>query len=403
MSHQQKAMLVAGLILLCGTHEAVAERSFAKSLRLKGQSRGQVTLEVAGNGRNNGTDLEPKMEVLNKTEIQKETSSECLCELGAFWHWRIHRCVPQGAWGYECGFFPAEHHHRVCRDKLKCQKTADAPDTYTSHGLYEGTANTFPASCAPCSKTDECEVGQKRHSEECLMKLTLSGEACQTVRVTVPAEATAKATESHTAAVNDTTKTASATHEATSTVNVTAESTACVTIEEVKKALNLEDTKDVGEVLASRIVDKGNEMAFERAMLGALEEATRKGLLKAQEAATAIAESRAAAEARMKAERLAHEAAAWAAEAGANAKAQEAAAKRAAALEAERQKASAEAEAHQEVSDEAAAQAAANIAEVAAGTARRTQSNQTEREPYPEPKQNRFRKITDKEVAKELP
>merc|ERR1719265_385682 len=58
--------------------------------------------------------------VLSETHITTEKSANCICPMGQFWHWRIRQCIPQGPWGYECGFFPKEHWHRVCQDNLKC-------------------------------------------------------------------------------------------------------------------------------------------------------------------------------------------------------------------------------------------------------------------------------------------
>merc|ERR1719324_2279118 len=83
-------------------------------------------------------------DVVEKSKIKATDTEGCLCDMGFFWHWRIHQCIPQGGWGYECGFFPKEHHHRVCADGLKCQPTKGAKDLYTSPGKYEGTAKSFP-------------------------------------------------------------------------------------------------------------------------------------------------------------------------------------------------------------------------------------------------------------------
>lgn len=385
-----KACVLAGLLVLSNVHQSESTRFLSSGFR------------------NDADPLQPHMEVVNKTEIQMGKNGTCLCDLGKFWHWRIHKCVEQGPWGYECGFFPAEHHHRVCVDNLKCQKTADAPDTYTSHGLYHGTANTFPASCVPCTPEDGCTTGEQRHSEECLASITLEGEACQTVRVTVPeVEATASATESHTSDVEgtDATKTATATEAATATAAGVAEATECVTVDEAKKSLGLQDVDEVGEVLASRIIDQGNKLAYEKASAAALKKAGELGLLKAEAAAEAMAETRAAEEARLQAERLAHEAAAWAKEAGENAAAKAAAEARAAALAKEEAKAAKEAaEARrraEEAAEEAAAQARAAIGSIASGGMRRNQDPGTEaKEPqtYPGEDKNRLRKVTQKDV-----
>merc|ERR1719265_983715 len=99
--------------------------------------------------------------VLNKTSIEKKDSVDCLCELGSFWHWRIKACVKQGGWGYECGYFPKEHHDKVCQDNLKCEVLEQTKVKYFHPGAR-------PTSCTPCKPEDNCLTGEKRHSESCL-------------------------------------------------------------------------------------------------------------------------------------------------------------------------------------------------------------------------------------------
>merc|ERR1719199_1712889 len=106
-----------------------------------------ITRESYEIAKMNSTSVAPILEVVDKSELTKSESANCLCPLGQFWHWRIHACVDQGGWGYECGFFPGEHHHRVCQDGLKCQPLKSGFDNYISYGMYQGTANSFPASC----------------------------------------------------------------------------------------------------------------------------------------------------------------------------------------------------------------------------------------------------------------
>jgi len=67
-------------------------------------------------------------------------SQKCLCKKDEFWHWRLKKCFPQGGWGYECGFFPAEHHHRVCLDGLVCKalpKPYYKEEDYIEHGAKQ--------------------------------------------------------------------------------------------------------------------------------------------------------------------------------------------------------------------------------------------------------------------------
>merc|ERR1719259_536276 len=60
------------------------------------------------------------LQVVSRSSLTTTDLGECLCPLGKFWHWNLHTCLDQGAWGYECGFFPEEHHQNVCQDGLKC-------------------------------------------------------------------------------------------------------------------------------------------------------------------------------------------------------------------------------------------------------------------------------------------
>jgi len=437
MSCHWRALLLAGLISLGELNTGDAAYSMLSKIRLKDQANVLIMHSADPTNETEAPRESPTtasmvrspfwvFEVLNKTEIEKTNTSNCLCKLGFFWHWRIHQCVEQGGWGYECGFFPAEHHHRVCRDLLTCQKLPGAEDNYVSSGIHEGTAKTFPASCVFCNASaGPCPKGEARHNEECLQELGLTGEACQTVRVTVPSSATASATKSHTATATATAtedgseaeateeKTATATHEASASANGIVENSVCVSVEDAKKELDVEDVKEVGEVLGSRIIDAGNRMAFERAYAGAMDKAKKHGLMEATAAARAIAEAKAAEEAKLEAERMAHEAAAWTAEAGANKEAKDAAAARAKSLEPEIKKAAEEETEHREAQADAEAEAQATqadaeaaqqaVADVASGQARKNQKDTIPRGGNPTDEPNSLRKITDKEVAARLP
>lgn len=356
--------MITGILTLTLGIDAAATPSF-----LQQGPRAQAALLPSLIQKETGTCCQdPLFKLVNKTSIQQIETSACLCPIGSFWHWRIHSCVKQGSWGYECGFFPGEHHHRVCMDGLKCEPVQNAPDVYIYHGKFQGTAGSFPASCRKCGSDDSCKVGEERHNEECLAAVDVTGEACATVRVTVPSvEATAEATKQHTATVdaskNDykATGTASAEFSATATKTATgvAEATACVTIPEVKEELGIKNVSLMGAVVAQEIVSKGDEMAFDRASKLAMAAAKQQGLLDATDAARQAAEAMAAEKARLEAERLAAEAAAWKAEAGANEKAQQAADARAKALADEQAKAAAKEAAAREAAAQAARDAAA--------------------------------------------
>jgi hypothetical protein len=289
-------------------------------------------------------------EVVKKTSISRDGSSSCLCERGFFWHWRIHSCVKQGPWGYECGFFPGEHHHMVCMDGLKCEVLDQTRIKYVHPGAV-------PASCQECTKEDQCLSGKARHEQSCLKEYALSGEACQTVRVTVTATAEVKVSEEVTKqGTSSATATANATHTATSadgqheatkhataegqatataeasstaegtakaTEKGSAEGSACVSVEAVKEALHLEHVPNMGAVLSSQVVATGDKMAFDAAYAKALDAAKKAGILNAEEAAKALAKARAREHAGLDAEADANEAAAWKAESGAKNDAQD--------------------------------------------------------------------------------
>lgn len=284
---------------------------------------------------------EPMFEVLTNTSISGKATQDCLCQLGQFWHWRIKECITQGSWGYECGFFPAEHHRFVCRDGLTCEKLENTKIQYQHEGAV-------PATCLPGAADGQGEAGHKRHEEECLTETVLSGEASSTVRVILMGAATAQVTKEHTATatanhsikseatgeagdvkvtkkgVSEQTSsvehTASATREAAAQAEGVGEGSAVVSIEEVKKALNLKEDQKVGPVLAAQVISKGDQMAFDQAYAAALEAAKANGDAAARAAAEKLAADKAAADAKLEAEAKAAQKAAWEAEAGAQAK-----------------------------------------------------------------------------------
>lgn len=374
-------------------------------------------------------------EVVKKTSISRDGSSSCLCKLGWFWHWRINSCVKQGPWGYECGFFPAEHHDKVCMDGLKCEVLDQSRIKYVHPGAV-------PASCQECTKEDQCLKGEERHEQSCLKEYALSGEACQTVRVTVTAtaevkvseevtkqgtaSATASANASHTAtsadgqheatahatADGETTATAEASSTAEGKAKATekgsADGSVCISVGEVKEFMKLQDVPRIGAVLSSKVVATGDKLAFDRAYAKALEAAKKAGLLNAVEAAKALAKAQAREHAGLDAEAEANEAAAWKAEAGAKKDAQDKAkadalAKAQAAADAA---AAATAKAAAEAPGSEDAEAAANEAAARAEAIRSLTQPQPTQRPVeittPEPT-GAPRKITPEQIAAKLP
>jgi hypothetical protein len=342
-------------------------------------------------------------EVVKKTSISKDSSTDCLCKMGTFWHWRIKQCVDQGAWGYECGFFPGEHHRMVCADSLKCESLGDTDVNYIGH-----KAGAKPATCLKCTAQDQCPTGKVRHEENCLKEYKLSGEACQTVKVTISATAQVKVTETvkktaeatatkeataeETATVGEHSATAKATAEGTHTGTAEASSTAnkkakatekgvaegsaCVTVDEAKALLGLQDVPSIGAVLSAQVVAAADKEAFDRAFKKALEAAKEAGLLNAMEAAEALAKAEAQEHAALDAEAKANEDAAWKAEAGASSEAQANA--KAEALNKAQAQAQAEADAAAKAAADAAAKAKA--AEEKAEAARKASASAEEKE-----------------------
>lgn len=129
--------------------------------------------------------------------------SQCICQQGRFWHWRLKKCVPQGSWGYECGFFPHEHHHEVCKDGLKCSEVKKRTSLYQVRVDAAQIQKSFPATCVPCKFEDHCLQGPQRHQEACIKKHDMVGiDACVTVRARAVKLASARSTQMHTAYVS---------------------------------------------------------------------------------------------------------------------------------------------------------------------------------------------------------
>lgn len=241
--HVESKAVSLCLVLLFANAVSVANAvSLARHLRGQ-QTSMSISMDL------DGACLMPEgidVAVVNKTLPKTKESNKCLCPMGQFWHWRLASCIHQGPWGYECGFFPMEHHHRVCIDHLKCEAlstVANSTARYVPHG-DSLKAKSFPASCTRCNPEDGCLVGQKRMDEECLKQYTIEGKkACVTLKVTTIASAVASATESYTATAQDSHKasaeakvTASHISEKSSKATANADSKATVTATESASA-----------------------------------------------------------------------------------------------------------------------------------------------------------------------
>merc|ERR1719375_282834 len=246
-------------------------------------------------------DLEVKFEILSETHIKFEEAAECLCPMGQFWHWRLRSCINQGPWGYECGFFPKEHHHRVCQDGLKCEELKNERNKYFHDGAV-------PATCVACKAEDKCLVGQARLDEECLKVMTLSGDACSEVKVTkTGVTATATATKKHTAeqsashtaeeqAEATATRKATATAEATEKATETASETATESAKGSEAGIKVETsesasaTSEASAEATATESGKGEATKTEQASASATHEASAKATSKAEATATATAD-----------------------------------------------------------------------------------------------------------------
>jgi hypothetical protein len=236
---QSKALVLCFSVLLGGVVQDVRAMSVALHLRGTQSARSQdFTL---------ATDIEHLMpegidvDVTNKSLPKVKESPKCLCPLTKFWHWRLASCIDQGPWGYECGFFPIEHHHRVCQDLLKCEQLNKGNTSSAYHPFGDSKkAQSVPASCNRCGQQDSCLQGKARQDKECLKQYSIEGkEACVNVKVTTYHSAVAEATASYTASESVTKSAnanakASATHTETATAKSKAEAAheAVVTVTE---------------------------------------------------------------------------------------------------------------------------------------------------------------------------
>lgn len=250
---------------------------------------------------------EISFDVVEKSSISSAATAKCLCNVGQFWHWRINKCISQGAWGYECGFFPAEHHRVACKDGLKCERLHSSE---LKGAAYLNHVGAKPASCTRCTTDDHCSQGQERHETQCLKEYDMYGEACATVRVNVRSRAVAKASGTHAASKS--------TAEAEAVRPGEAHARACVPVLQVKKNLHLADVPKVGPVLAAEVISAGDKEAFDLAYDKALASAQSAGRISAEQAAKELAKEKALVVARLTDESKVRNATAWKLEAGRN-------------------------------------------------------------------------------------
>merc|ERR550514_82802 len=141
----------------------------------------QHSIETSAASECTGLQTEEK----EKTGLTMKETADCMCELGYFWFPRTKQCIKQKEWGYECGFFPREIWHRVCKDGMTCR---ELPTEQEHHIGYNGESRGHPASCQACKPEDKCTKGEERHKADCLKNYDIGGEACATVAATVPVE-----------------------------------------------------------------------------------------------------------------------------------------------------------------------------------------------------------------------
>eukprot|EP00933_Yihiella_yeosuensis_P051193 TRINITY_DN49065_c0_g1_i1.p1 TRINITY_DN49065_c0_g1~~TRINITY_DN49065_c0_g1_i1.p1 ORF type:complete len:567 (-),score=173.81 TRINITY_DN49065_c0_g1_i1:66-1766(-) len=146
---------------------------------------------------------EPWIEMIKHTDIIRTPEEKCICELGQYFNFKDQRCRDLEDVGFDCSGFPKRHHAVICRDG------------YTCKGVNP--------QCRPCEHEDYCTSGSTRHDTNCLKENHMSGNACVTVEVTVPAvtvSETARVTETATSRSKKTlssSATATASHSATET------------------------------------------------------------------------------------------------------------------------------------------------------------------------------------------
>lgn len=276
----------------------------------------------------------PILKVVKKSGIEVEALDECHCGLGEFWHPAKQACVEQGGEGFDCTDLPKSMWPIACTDGLKCK------------------ADDSVSFCRDCNPNDHCQWGQDRHKQYCMKSYKLTGEACATIKATVPStvvkvsltksvtvkavaskEVPAKATEKEAVQVSDVVPEVKGT--AGAGVKVTGEATAKVTAtykQEVEKTATARRTAS-GESNGSSTVTScakltdipGGKTANATLAASASSEAMEVAVREAAEEALRRAKKIAYSAAKSKAIEKASEEAAAAAEEEATSKAREAA------------------------------------------------------------------------------
>lgn len=188
----------------------------------------------------------PKVETVSASSFKLEEQADCKCPIGKFWSENTKECLEQKGFGYECGFFPKNIWHRVCADGYKCTRPVNTHDSY--HG------SAAPATCRPCPECDH----SKRHENDCVKLVQVSGEACAEVKITVHEQESATKTAEATKTVKATEKaTETATESATATTNVDVQAGA--TAEATKDGVTV--TADGDATVPVEVKAKGKETA----------------------------------------------------------------------------------------------------------------------------------------------
>jgi hypothetical protein len=221
----------------------------------KNSKYGIVRKLKAFGSRSKGADR-PLLEVVNFTHFQQEVTDRCLCKKGSFWNVDRQKCVPQGDVGFNCSAFPKDIWPSLCKDGYTCKDEV----------------------CTECGDEDNCKVGKMRHKATCAKEYDLSGQACVTLRVTVPPS------------VASATVTKSVTVHVEAAKNVTAEGSAEVTVSKTQKArAEAEATKKA--VVEVEATDKA-EVQVEASVSKTVErQNTQTAVVKATAKATGYAEA----------------------------------------------------------------------------------------------------------------
>eukprot|EP00930_Biecheleria_cincta_P080605 TRINITY_DN6897_c0_g1_i2.p1 TRINITY_DN6897_c0_g1~~TRINITY_DN6897_c0_g1_i2.p1 ORF type:complete len:194 (+),score=32.23 TRINITY_DN6897_c0_g1_i2:203-784(+) len=101
------------------------------------------------------------------TPIPQKIGGSCVCPLGKFLDSETKKCTEQRSWGVDCGSFPKEVQHRVCKDGLVCRKWS-LPKNYKAVSGNTGEAGTTPFTCEKCEAGEDCKTGKERHENDCL-------------------------------------------------------------------------------------------------------------------------------------------------------------------------------------------------------------------------------------------